>query len=44
MLECWNIGKMGFGILSCQVNDHIRLDDNIKKDNIHLKITILSEA
>jgi len=21
-LECWNIGKMGFGILQCWVNGH----------------------
>jgi hypothetical protein len=29
MLECWNFGKMGFGILSCWVNGNNRLDDRI---------------
>jgi hypothetical protein len=34
MLEYWNIGKMGFGILKCWVNGKNRLDDKIKTDNI----------
>jgi hypothetical protein len=28
-LECWNIGKMGLGILQYWVNGKIRLDDNV---------------
>ncbi len=28
-LECWNIGKMGLGILQYWVNSKIRLDDNV---------------
>jgi len=42
MLECWNIGKMGFGILSCWVNGNNRFGDKIKMDNILLKTTIPS--
>jgi hypothetical protein len=30
MLEYWNIGKMGFGILEFWVNGKIRFDDEIK--------------
>jgi hypothetical protein len=30
MLECWNIGKMGLGILKYWVNGKIRLDDKFK--------------
>jgi hypothetical protein len=30
MLEYWNIGKMGFGILRCWVNGKFRFDDEIK--------------
>jgi len=30
MLECWNAGKMGFGILDRWVNGNNRLDDKIK--------------
>jgi hypothetical protein len=29
MVECWNIGKMGLGILKDQVNGKIRLDDEV---------------
>jgi hypothetical protein len=31
MLEYWNIGKMGFGILECWVNVKIRFEDEIKE-------------
>jgi hypothetical protein len=30
MLECWNIGNMGFGILECWVNGNNLLDGKIK--------------
>jgi hypothetical protein len=30
MVKCWNIGKMGFGILVWWVNGNYRLDDKIK--------------
>jgi hypothetical protein len=33
-LECWNIGKMGFGILECWVNGIIVLTIKLKTDNI----------
>ncbi len=29
MVECWNIGKMGLGILQYWVNGKIRLDDKV---------------
>ena len=38
MLEYWNIGKMGFGILECWVNGIIVLTIKLKTDDI-LKIT-----
>jgi len=42
MLECWNIGKMGFGMLGkwSAAGGTIKL----KMDNIHLLTSILSEA
>jgi hypothetical protein len=42
MLECWNIGKMGFGILGCWINYNCRFDDKIKMDNFLLLTTIPS--
>jgi hypothetical protein len=30
VLELWNIGKMGFGILECWVNGNNCLEDKIK--------------
>jgi hypothetical protein len=29
MVECWNIGKMGLGILKYWVNGKIRFDDKV---------------
>jgi len=40
MVECWNIGKMGLGILQYWVNCRIWLDDKVKNDKILLKPTI----
>jgi hypothetical protein len=40
MLESWNIGKMGLGILQYWVNDKIRHDFKVKMDNFILKPNI----
>jgi hypothetical protein len=32
MLECWNIGKMGFGIMDDWVNGNNRLEVKIKNE------------
>jgi hypothetical protein len=34
MVECWNIGKMGLGILQDWENGKIRLAIKFKMDNI----------
>jgi hypothetical protein len=35
MLEYWNIGKMGFGILACWDNGIIVWTIKLKMNNIH---------
>jgi hypothetical protein len=40
MLEYWNIGKMGFGILECWVNGIIVLTIKLKMDDILLNTKI----
>ena len=42
MLECWNSGLMGSGIMQCWINGKIRIHDKIKKANILLKTNIPS--
>jgi hypothetical protein len=46
MLEYWNIGIMGSGMMQCWINGPATggSDDKIKMANIHLKTNILSEA
>jgi hypothetical protein len=34
MVECWNIGILGLGILSYWLNGNIRLDLNVRTDKI----------
>jgi len=42
MVEYWNIGKMGLGVLQYWVNGKIRNVVKFKIDGIHLKPTIPS--
>jgi len=40
MVECWNDGIMGSGIMQCWVNGKICVDDKIKMANILLKTNL----
>jgi len=42
MMERWNSGLMGSGIMQCWINGKIRIHDKIKKANILLKTNIPS--
>jgi hypothetical protein len=42
MIECWNIGKMGIGVLQYWVIDYFRLDLKVRTDKIFQKPTIPS--
>jgi hypothetical protein len=42
MLECWNSGIMGSGIMQCWINGKIHINDKIKMANILLKTNIPS--